>query len=110
MGSRLRAVTRKRYQGSFSVHAVTKNVTKARSRLRLVTQKPNEGSFSVRSITQNVTKAVSGNAWLHKNVTKVVSGYARLHKTVTKVGSRLHSVTEKRNQGQFPVTLGYTKT
>ena len=27
-----------------------------------------------------------------------------------KVGSRLRSVTQKRNQGQFSVTLGYAKT
>ena len=39
-----------------------------------------------------------------------VRGYARLHKNVTKVGSRLRLVTQKRHQGRFPVTLGYTKT
>ena len=39
-----------------------------------------------------------------------VHGYARLNKNVTRVSSRLRSVTQKRNQGQFSVTLGYTKT
>ena len=39
---------------------------------------------------------------------KSVPGYAWLHTNVTEVGSRLRTVTQKRNQGRFPVTLGYT--
>ena len=38
---------------------------------------------------------------------KPVFSYARLHKNVTKVGSRLRMVTQKRYQGQFPVTHGF---
>ena len=41
---------------------------------------------------------------------KSVPGYAWLHTNVTEVGSRLRTVTQKRNQGRFPVTHGYAKT
>ena len=41
---------------------------------------------------------------------KSVPGYARLHKNVTKDDSRFRSATQRRNQGRFSVTLGYTKT
>ena len=37
---------------------------------------------------------------------KSVLGYARLHKSVPKAGYRICTVTQKRNQGRFPVTHG----
>ena len=54
-------------------------------------------------------KSVPGYARLRKNEQRSVPTYAWLHESVTEASSRLRTVKQKRNQGRFPVMLGYTK-